>query len=108
MLAQTSLIKLTLTVGSDGYSNFSTLPNNLSWHSYWWISTESLIQMTVNNTFMDHLESIAFKDYQGPLVDMFCHFYDPYVREIGEEAIGPYASECVRMHYSVVRQRVHC
>jgi hypothetical protein len=55
-----------------------------------------MIQMTVNNSVMGSLESVAFTDHQDPfsLVDMFV-ILGPYVRDIGEEPIGPYASECI-------------
>jgi hypothetical protein len=86
--------KLTLTISSDRLSNLSALPNNLSLQSQWWISKEGLIQMTVNNSATDQLESIAFKGYGYPLVDMFV-ILAPYTNEIGEIPVGPYASECI-------------
>jgi hypothetical protein len=63
--------KLTLSISSDGLSNFSALLNSLSLQSQWSISAKGLIQMTVNNSAIDQLESIAFKGYGYPLVDMF-------------------------------------
>jgi hypothetical protein len=86
--------KLTLRISSDGLSNFSALPNNLSLQSQWWLSREGMIQMTVNNSATDQLESVAFKGYGYPLADMFV-ILAPYTNGDGEIAIGPYASECI-------------
>jgi hypothetical protein len=73
----------------------SKLANGLSLDSPLWRANEGLVTMTINNTLNnEELESIAFKDQEFALIDMFV-ILGPYAADASGSYAGPYAAECM-------------
>lgn len=86
-----------LTIKTNNDSTVTTsLPNNMTLNSYYGLTKQGFIAMTVNTTsdlLSDLIPSIAYTDWSEPLVDVFT-----IIAQYGDSdnnLHGPYASECI-------------
>lgn len=84
----TDLTSQLKVVNNNDSTATTSLPNGLSLSSTPGITQEGLIAMAVNNTYTANVDSIAYKEWQGPLADVFT-----IVAEYSHT--GPFASECI-------------